>query len=139
MPNEYFKHVIYLLILPTEYHNIIHPLNTELLKVSDWLNSNKLTINFKKTHYMVFHRSRIKTNSINLVILKETLEITRSTHFLGVIIDNKLKWTDHITYIKKKISKAIGIIHRARTFLDKIILRGVAGIKYTRFVQKYQK
>ena len=38
-----------------------------------------------------------------------------------MIIDNKLKWTDHITYIKKKISKAIGIIHRARTFLDKII------------------
>ena len=66
---------------------------------------------------MVFHRSRIKTNSINLVILKKTSEITRSTHFLGVIIDNKLKWIDHITYIKKKISKAIGIIHRARTFL----------------------
>ena len=50
---------------------------------------------------MVFHRSRIKTNSSNLVILKETLEITRSTNFLGMIIDNKLKWTDHITYIKK--------------------------------------
>ena len=82
----------------TEYHKVINTLNTELLKVSDWLNSNKLTINLKKTHYMVFHRSRIKTNSSNLVILKETLEITRSTKFLGVIIDNKLKWTDHITW-----------------------------------------
>ena len=109
----------------TEYHKVISTLNTELLKVSDWLNSNKLTINLKKTHYMVFHRSRIKTNSSNLVILKETLVITRSTQFLGVIIYNKLKWTDHITYIKKKISKAIGIIHRARTFLDNITLKNL--------------
>ena len=67
------------------------------------------------------------------MILKETLEITRSTKFLGVIIDNKLKWTDHITYIKKKISKAIGIIHRARTFLDKITLKNL----YHSFVFPY--
>ena len=53
--------------------------------------------------------------------------------FLGVIIDNKLKWTDHITYIKKKISKAIGIIHRARTFLDKITLKNL----YHSFVFPY--
>ena len=32
----------------TEYHKVISTLNTELLKVSDWLNSNKLTINIKK-------------------------------------------------------------------------------------------
>ena len=75
----------------TEYHKVISTLNTELLKVSDWFNSNKLTINLKKTHYMVFHRSRIKTNSSNLVILKKTLEITKSTKILGMIIDNKLK------------------------------------------------
>ena len=108
----------------TEYHKVISSLNSELLKVSDWLNSNKLTLNLKKTHYMMFHRSRIKTNSINLVILRKTFEITRSTTFLRVIIDNKLKCeTDHITYINKKISKAIGIIHRARTFHEKITLK----------------
>ena len=82
---------------------------------------------------MVFHRSRIKTNSINLVILKKTLDITRSTIFLGVIIDNKLKWTDHITYIRKKISNAIGIIDRARTFLDKITFKNL----YHSFVFPY--
>ena len=57
----------------TEYHKVISTLNTELLKVSNWLNSNKLTINLKKTHYMVFRRSRIKTNSSNLVILKKNI------------------------------------------------------------------
>ena len=44
----------------TEYHKVINTLNTELLKVSDWLNSNKLTINLE-----------LKNPSINLVILKK--------------------------------------------------------------------
>ena len=63
---------------------------------------------------MVFHRSRIKTISINLVILKETLEITRSTKFVRVIIDNKLKWTDHlnpIIILHKKCIQAITFSH----------------------------
>ena len=34
--------------------------------------------------------------------------------FLGVIIDNKLKWSAHISYISKKISKGIGIILKSR-------------------------
>ena len=41
----------------TEYHKVINTLNTDLKDVSDWLNSNKLTLNLKKSHYIVFHRS----------------------------------------------------------------------------------
>ena len=59
------------------------------------------------------------------MILKKTLEITRATKFLGVFIDNKLKWTDHIIYIKIKFSTTIGIIHRTRTFLDEITFKNL--------------
>ena len=38
--------------------------------------------------------------------------------FLGVIIDHKFKWNDHITYVKSKISKSIGILYKIRRFLD---------------------
>ena len=40
------------------------------------------------------------------------------TKFLGVIIDDKLNWSDHILYVKNKISKSIGIIHKTHNFLD---------------------
>ena len=105
----------------TEYHKVISSLNTELLKVSDYLNSNNLTINLKKTHYIVFHRSRIKINSINLVILNKTIEITRSTKFLGVIIDNKLKWTDHITYIKRKSQRQLELYIEPEHFSTRLL------------------
>ena len=43
----------------------------------------------------------------------------------GVIIDNKLRWSDHINYIKNKISKSIGIINKTRNFLNKNTLRNL--------------
>ena len=39
------------------YTEVIKTLNIELLKVSDGLMANKLTINLEKSHYMIFHRS----------------------------------------------------------------------------------
>ena len=38
--------------------------------------------------------------------------------YLGVIIDNKLKWDKHILYIVNKYSKGIGLIKCARNFLS---------------------
>ena len=35
--------------------NSVIILNNELCKISDWLSSNKLSLNVKKTKYMVFH------------------------------------------------------------------------------------
>ena len=42
---------------------------------------------------------------------------------LGVILDNKLNWKTHITYITQKVSKSIGILSRARKLLNPVILR----------------
>ena len=45
------------------------------------------------------------------------------TKFLGIILDDKLGWKEHITYISKQISKSIGILSRARPLLNAKILR----------------
>ena len=39
--------------------------------------------------------------------------------YLGIIIDHKLNWVQHITYVKNKIAKGIGIMYKARRFLNK--------------------
>ena len=36
--------------------------NTELVKVSDWLHANKLTLNTKKSNYVIFHPYQKKMN-----------------------------------------------------------------------------
>ena len=30
--------------------------------------------------------------------------------YIGVIIDHKLKWCEHISYVKNQVSKGLGII-----------------------------
>ena len=60
------------LIEGQNYNNIIFTLNTELQKLDVWLQANKLILNTAKTHYMVFHRARIKCKTEK--ILSETMK-----------------------------------------------------------------
>ena len=39
--------------------------------------------------------------------------------YLGVIIDHKLNWMEHISYVKNKIKKGIGTLYKARQFLER--------------------
>ena len=45
-----------------------------------------------------------------------------NTEFLGVINDDDLNWSNHISYINSKIAKGIGIICKARKFFSKLAL-----------------
>ena len=42
-----------------------------------------------------------------------------SIKFLGVLLDQHLTWKEYIKLNVKKIAKDIGILHKARTYLDK--------------------
>ena len=95
---------------------------------------NKLTINIKKNHYILFYRTRIKNKTNKQVYINgNNISNTNSTKFLGVIIDSKLNWCEHIQYIKNKISKSNGILYKIRHFLDKNTLRNM----YFTFVYPY--
>ena len=90
--------------------NLIQTVNCEIEKVFDWLSVNKLSLNIQKTHYMIFHsRKNIKLNS-DVLIINEIINKVECTKFLGVLIDSKLTWCNDISYLKRKISKGIGIL-----------------------------
>ena len=103
-----------------DLNNLIQSMNTELDLLSTWLKSNKLSLNTQKTFFQLFHRARMKTNnSVNIIVDKCVLNKVTSIKYLGVIIDHKLNWIEHISYVKNKISKGIGILYKARQFLEK--------------------
>ena len=43
-----------------KYLNLVKLLNSELDKLSIWFNANKLSLNVKKSYYMVFHIAKLK-------------------------------------------------------------------------------
>ena len=44
---------------------------------------------------------------------QDIAEVT-SSKFLGVIIDNKLNWRDHVSFVCRKIARGLGVIIKAR-------------------------
>ena len=55
---------------------------------------------------------------INIQINNEKLEIVQKTKFLGLILDSRITWKDQIETITKKVAKTIGIIGRAKQYLN---------------------
>ena len=81
----------------------------ELDKVVKWFSANKLVINLSKTNTMLFSNKR---GNPKLQVYADNIyfEEKQNVTFLGIIIDNKLLWKDHIKLVCSKISKSIGIL-----------------------------
>ena len=77
-------------------------MSMELIKLKSWFALNKLSLNISKTNYIVFGKVD-KDVSIDEFILTRVC----STKFLGVQIDEGLKWKEHIKLVT---SKLIGVL-----------------------------
>ena len=94
-------------------------LKDELQNIGVWLKCNKLSVNIKKTNYVIFKPRQKKFNSgISLSFGGKPLQQSNITKFLGVDIYDHLTWKYHINYICKQIAKSIGIMFRSRFFLS---------------------
>ena len=107
-----------------DFTTIEETLNQDLNSLSTWLRANKLSLNVEKTHSITFSLNfEISSRKPNLRINNTMIDSVTSTNFLGVKIDNKLKWDIHINYIATKISRSIGILKKASKFFDDSTLR----------------
>ena len=101
-------------------------LNSEMLKLTQWCRANKLSINFKKSNFMVFRpRQRRQTLDIFIQIDNNVIKRVKETVFLGVILDEHLSWKPHILSVSRRISKSIGIIYKSSFCLPKTSLRSL--------------
>ena len=70
--------------------------------------AKRLSINVTKTNYM-FENRKLNT-SISIKINKEALGGVEVTKCLGILIDDKLTWKNHISLVKSKLSKCCAIM-----------------------------
>ena len=97
-------------------------LETELLKVNNWLNSNK--INIDKSNFIHFSFR----NHVSFPPLKfgnNFISQINYTKFLGINIDENLRFQEHVKYISSKLSKSLGILFRLNKFFPSNILRNL--------------
>ena len=100
-------------------NDLINLMNEEISNVTEWLKINKLSLNLKKTHFMLFRRRRAKFKLDNdLIISNVKIDIVDKTKFLGVVIDPHLTFSQHIQYIKGKIARGVGILNKCKRYLN---------------------
>ena len=63
----------------------------------------------------------------------QAINEVQKTKFLGIVIDNQLTWKWHINYIAGKIARGIGMLIKARPFLNKVGLMS----RYYSFIYPY--
>ena len=94
----------------------------ELSKLNKWFAVNKLSLNVEKTNFIEFMNHKVKDEFI-IKIGDKMIQRVFKTKFLGVIIDDKLNWKEHIKYISAKLSKTTAILFKSKMVLDKYSLR----------------
>jgi hypothetical protein len=100
-------------------------INTAILQLNRWFNSNLLLLNLEKTHFLQFLTKN--TNAADLHISYENRQISsiHSTKFLGLVIDNNLSWLCHIDQIIPKLNKASYVIISLKPLLSSESLKMV--------------
>ena len=84
-----------------------------------WLNANRLSLNIDKTYLDPSGNEICPTININGSSIQEV----DNAKFLGIIIDNKLNWLEHIKCISHTIAKGTGSIIKSRkSFETKTLL-----------------
>ena len=92
--------------------------NQEINKVDEWLKNNKLTLNYKKSNYMIIESNHSKTNKFKLKSNHNTISQTNNVKYLGVFLDNQLSWQPQIDQAIKKLSRACGMIFKLRYYVS---------------------
>ena len=94
-------------------------LMSELTKLSDWFAHNKLSLNYVKTELVDFSKSKRNVDEDYAVEIDgRPIKRVNETKFLGVYLDKNISWRRHIGSVITKISQTVGIIGRARQFMD---------------------
>ena len=96
-------------------------ITNEMLKLKKWFNQNKLSLNLKKTKFMVF--SNLKQEEVVLSIDGVDIERVNEFKFLGVVLDDKLTWKNHIAHVKSKVAKSLFILNKVKYDLEISIMR----------------
>ena len=99
--------------------NLYRKMNEDLKGLTDWCNANSLKINVNKTNYMLFNAKTNTNPSRSRLVLADTpLNQVKQFKLLGIFIDEKLLWKEHINYLCIKIGQGLYGLRRVKHYVS---------------------
>ena len=98
---------------------------TKIKALMKWCECNKLTINWDKTYYIVFHAKNKKIGSYfnEMNVSGNTVKRVSCVKYLGIYIDELLTWRDHVSHVHKSLIRYYGIFNHIKNFINKKVIR----------------
>ena len=91
--------------------------NDDLTALKGWLEGYKLSLNVAKTEAVIIESNKklckIDTPHApepHFRIGSEDVKLVSDVKYLRVLVDQELKWTNHLTTVTKKIPRCIGFL-----------------------------
>ena len=99
----------------TDLNRLLNILEKESETAINWFKENEMIVNPDKFQTMILGKHNIK--EINLKINETNIKAQNSVTLLGIEIDNKLNFNNHVSTICKKAGNKINAISRIQNFL----------------------
>jgi exonuclease III/uncharacterized protein YutD len=109
----------------TNYLDLKHEIDTVIMKIIKWFETNSLILNFDKTNFM--HFMTRPNHEVDLQISYNTniISATNTTNFLGLSLDSSLTWKIHIKHLSSKLNSACYLIRSLRSVISRKNLRTI--------------
>ena len=98
-------------------------INEDLVKIKEWCDLNKLSINIKKTNYMIVKSPKKKSGNINIRLPNkygnsDIIEKRDHIKYLSILLDEQLSWKHHIAYGCSRIAQNTEIFSKLRHYMS---------------------
>ena len=104
-------------IMKKSVSNLQNLVNLEMCKIDHWMHANKLSINSTKSQYMLVTYKQFDLDHFKVSSNNSEIKRNECIKYLGVLIDDKLCWKNHIDYTCSKISKGCWALQNLKNIL----------------------
>jgi hypothetical protein len=115
-----------MLVTRENINNLQYKMNNVMNELQTWFRLNNLIVNAEKTLALSFHVMQNKNPPLPHIIFEgRDVAYNTESKFLGVYINENMKWNSHIKYLSSKLNSSCYIINSLKTVTSKFILRTV--------------
>ena len=114
---------------------LLHDSNLKLLKIRsektlkdiyDWLISNKLTLSWEKTFFVIYNSYKKRSDEITeLKVYDNEIKRVKSVKYLGMIIDENLSWSSHVKSLCNILSRNFNLFYNIRNIIPDHLKRQI--------------
>lgn len=102
--------------------NVAKSLNEDLVQVERWAKKWFVTFNASKTQSLIISRHKDRDYHPPLSFLNSQVEDVDDIKFLGLTINRKLNWSNHIMSLSKQAGRRTGLLKKASHVLPQSLL-----------------